>query len=116
MEVAEKGVGRASYGISFTSILPALLITLSSAVIASAASLAAPASGKVGVIFSPGLSGEEATQRVVAAGGLPVDIGTFDNIVVAWVENPTFGERIEEEGAWLTFDPLGLGGCLRPLL
>ena len=98
------------------SFLPALLITLSSAVIAASASLAAPPTGKVGVVFSPGLSGEDAQRRVVMAGGLPVSAGAFDNIVIAWAETADFQSNIREEGAWLIFDPQGLGGCLRPIL
>ncbi|MEZ5934324.1 MAG: hypothetical protein R3F54_20770 [Alphaproteobacteria bacterium] len=97
-------------------LLPALLITLSSAVLAGATSLGAPASGKVGIVFSPGLPEAEAVRRVVAAGGLPINVGAFENIVVAWAESPGFPSRVRDEGAWLVVDPQSLGGCLRPLL
>ena len=116
INMAEKNTEKTAHRVGLAPILPALLITLSSAAIAGAASLSAPASGKVGIVFYPGLSSEEVARRVISAGGLPIDVGTFENIVVAWADSPTFGRRVRNEGAWLTFDPQGLGGCLRPLL
>ena len=110
-----KDTKQAAPWLSLMPVLPALFIMFSSAVFAGAASIAAPANGKVGIVFAPGMSSEEAARRVIAAGGLPVDIGAFDNIVVAWAEGPTFARQVERQGAWLTFDPQGLGGCLRPL-
>ena len=111
----EAGPERVSKGLDLRPFLPAVFMTLFSAALAGAASLRVPADGMVGIVFSPGLSSEEGIRRVVAAGGLPIDVGAFDNIMVAWAESPTFQSRIEDEGAWLVVDPRGFGGCLRPL-
>ncbi|MEM8952129.1 MAG: hypothetical protein AAGC99_22705 [Pseudomonadota bacterium] len=101
--------------IRLSSFLPALLITLFSAALAGAASVGASENGKVGIIFPPGVSSEEGLRRVIAAGGLPIDVGAFDNIVIAWAESPAFQTLIKNEGAWFIVDPDGFGGCLRPL-
>jgi len=113
LERISAGKERAVRRLGFPSLLPALLITSLSAVFASAASLAAPATGKIGVVFSPGLSSQAAVERVIAAGGAPIDMGRFGNIVIAWARSSDFQNRVDAEGAWLTFNPQGLGGCLR---
>ncbi len=107
--------GQSAHRRDVTPILPAIMITLASAMLAGTATLAAPESGKIGVVFAPGLASDEGVRRVISAGGLPIDVGLFDNIVVAWAESAAFQHRIQDEGAWFLIDPQGFGGCFRPL-
>ncbi len=95
-------------------MLPAVMITFFSSVIAVGASFAAPSTGKIGIMFSPGVSGEEAIRRTMRAGGSFVAPGAYENILVAWSQDTGFQQRIRQEGAWIVFDTRALGGCLFP--
>ena len=75
---------------------------------------AAPApDSAVAVVFAPWTRAELATQRVAAAGARIVRLGGLPFIVVAAPSAATgdFAQRLSEQGAWFTLDPLALAGC-----
>jgi len=70
----------------------------------------------VAVVFSSGVSADEALEVVVAAGGLPIrrerSALTDQLIWVAAIDDPDFPARVRRLGAWAVVNPYAFGGCL----
>ncbi len=71
---------------------------------------AAKAGERVAAIFPPWWSAAECLSAAVAAGGAVLRAGP-SGLVVAQSASPGFEARLHAAGAWLLFDPRGLGLC-----
>lgn len=76
-----------------------------------AAALSAPSDGGVAVVFGPGVVGDDAIRRVLAAGALPVRQGGTDNVALARIDDAATIGRLYASGAWLVFGVVIAGGC-----
>lgn len=95
------------------AVLAASLIAMMAAV--RAAALPPEASGKMLVVFQPGIAEDEIFARVVQAGGAPVRQTWLPFVWVVAADAPGFAGRIKAEGALgaygeLPFSPQ-LAGC-----
>lgn len=64
-------------------------------------------------MFPPWWSRTDALAAAVEAGGAIVRIGP-SSLVVAHASAPDFEARLHAAGAWILFDPRGLGLCTTP--
>jgi hypothetical protein len=92
------------------AFLPALLVTLFTALCGMAALYAPPPTGQMGVVFPPWTSEAGAIRAVTAAGGTLANGSRFSNIIVAYASDPAFSARVRSEGAWFTVSATGLCG------
>ncbi|GAB6843074.1 hypothetical protein HNR00_004708 [Methylorubrum rhodinum] len=72
---------------------------------------AAKAGEPVAAVFPPWWSPAESLSAAVAAGGAVLRAGRPPGLVVARSSVPGFETRLRAAGAWLLFDPRGLGLC-----
>lgn len=70
----------------------------------------APAGEPVAALFPPWWSPAERLSAAAAAGGAVLRSGP-SGLVVAQSSAPGFEARLRAAGAWLLFDPRGLGLC-----
>lgn len=96
------------------AVLPALLLALASASIALAATLAAPRSGEMAVVFPPFTDELTAWSLVREAGGLIVGPTRATNIVVAYAPDDDFQNRMRQSGALFFVAAKGLCASVSP--
>ncbi|MDR6952635.1 hypothetical protein J2X65_001990 [Ancylobacter sp. 3268] len=104
-------------GGGFATLLPAVLLLLLSTLGTSTAMLAAgPGTEHVAVVAPPWYEPAQTLELVARAGGRIVDMGRFDNMVVAVVGDDEarqgFPDALRREGAWLALDAGFLNGCV----
>ncbi len=104
MTDVDRGPSRPGSG----SMLPALLIAAFAFLSGGVAFYSAPATGEMAVIFPPSTSEQAAYAAIVGAGGKFVSGTKFDNIAVAYAEDPAFAQRVQALGGLLVLAARGL--------
>tara|TARA_R110000868_G_scaffold13586_1_gene63189 strand:- start:112 stop:429 length:318 start_codon:yes stop_codon:yes gene_type:complete len=98
---------------TFRNLLPATLLVVVCVLWLAAATLRpVPGQTQVGVVFPPGLDGDQVLARIADAGGRLVREGAWPFIAVIALDTPETLARLSDQGALFTVNPLALGGCL----
>jgi hypothetical protein len=93
-------------------IIPAVVLFFVILVFTVTASISAPETGRVAIVYPPWIGADDAVIRASRIASVAiVGSGTFGNIVIAELGDRTSRTGIYETGAWWMFDPSGLGGC-----
>lgn len=90
------------------ALAPALLLAVASASIGLGATMIAPTTGEMAVVFPPLTDELTAWALVAEAGGLMVAPTRLGNVVVAYAPDPQFQHRLRQLGALFFLAARGL--------
>jgi len=91
---------------------PALALAVSALAVLAFLTLQPPPDARqVAAVFPPWLSFGDRMAAIRDAGGVALDEGGWDGVVLVALPEAAQRGRLLEQGAWLLLDPRGLRGC-----
>lgn len=94
------------------SVAPALAMLLASVLLVIGLSVRLPQAGsQTALVFSPGISSDQAIGSLASVDARIVRSGGLDNIVIAYFERPVSWVELRRLGVVLPLDPIVAGGC-----